>query len=256
MAYNYSKVYEVETSRHGNGGTLNIRIARSSTAQVVYEVYNHEPIHVDPDSEYGGWIACKYDGCMGFAMAKFIKGTDAYGEYYTYPLYGTVDTYKHSSGGTLNLRASANSGGTVITTIPNGAVIRVQSYSGTWLPAQYNNYTGYVMAKFIRESDAYDATTVSHPQTQVEAFGTRTLGRSSSYVNSGNAVYNVQLCLKTFVEPPLVLDGDFGDRTHEAVRQYQMSMQMTVDGIVGSATKEALWYAFSDELMENGLLAN
>lgn len=73
-----------------------------------------------------------------------------------YAITATVETEKNGSGGYLNMRNSATSGASVVTTIPNGASVCVQTLSGTWLPAMYNGYTGYVMGKFIMEAEEYD----------------------------------------------------------------------------------------------------
>lgn len=39
---------------------------------------------------------------------------------------------------------------------------------------------------------------------------------------------------------PLVVDGDFGKKTHEAVRKFQFVSNLTTDGIVGEQTWQAL----------------
>lgn len=72
-----------------------------------------------------------------------------------YSITATVETTKNGSGGYLNMRNSAASDASVVTTIPNGSTVQVQTLNGTWLPVLYNGYTGYVMGKFIMEAEAY-----------------------------------------------------------------------------------------------------
>lgn len=67
----------------------------------------------------------------------------------------TVETSRHGSGTSLNMRQTASTDGDLVCRIPNNATIYVESLSGTWLHAQYNGYTGYVMAIYVRESDEY-----------------------------------------------------------------------------------------------------
>lgn len=54
-----------------------------------------------------------------------------------------------TTGGSLNLRASARGGANIITTIPNSARVTVTSRGGTWCSVQYNGYAGFVMTQFL-----------------------------------------------------------------------------------------------------------
>lgn len=61
-------------------------------------------------------------------------------DYYVEPgKYSMVE----SSDGSLNMRASASSSGTIMTAIPNGAYVKVNSVSGNWANITYNGQTGY-----------------------------------------------------------------------------------------------------------------
>lgn len=78
--------------------------------------------------------------------------TNAYADY---SYNATVETTKNGNGGKLNMRESQSTNSNLVVRIPNGTVIKVESLSGTWLHAKYNNYYGYVKAEFILESDVY-----------------------------------------------------------------------------------------------------
>lgn len=54
-----------------------------------------------------------------------------------------------TSGGTLNLRKTASTSGTRLTTIPNETEIDVISNDGTWSKVIYNGQTGYAMSKYL-----------------------------------------------------------------------------------------------------------
>ncbi|RFU84573.1 amidase [Streptomyces triticagri] len=58
--------------------------------------------------------------------------------------------------------------------------------------------------------------------------------------SSGDAVKRVQRALTAALGSAVGIDGEFGDRTDTAVRSYQESRGLTVDGAVGDATWEAL----------------
>lgn len=73
----------------------------------------------------------------------------------SYPITATVDTGKHGNGGCLNLRVEASKTSLIIARIPNGASIDVHAMEGEWLAARYGSHTGYVMAEYVIDSEAY-----------------------------------------------------------------------------------------------------
>lgn len=69
--------------------------------------------------------------------------------------------------------------------------------------------------------------------------GTTTLLRLGS---QGEAVKDIQTLLNIF-GASLVIDGIFGSKTEAAVKRFQEQNKLTVDGIVGAQTREALYQA-------------
>jgi hypothetical protein len=57
----------------------------------------------------------------------------------------------------------------------------------------------------------------------------------------GEEVRRLQRRLVELGVAPLTVDGDFGARTEEAVRRFQVSCGLAVDGIVGPRTRARLW---------------
>lgn len=133
-------------------GSLNIRQTPSTSATVLYTAAQNSTLYVLDTSTVSGWYRVSSSSGTGWGSAPYLTISGGSG---SYPTAAIVDTSKHGDGGTLNLRASASSSASVITTIPNGATIYVASLNGTWLAAQYGSYTGYVMAKFVIGTSAY-----------------------------------------------------------------------------------------------------
>ena len=52
--------------------------------------------------------------------------------------------------GSLNMRADTSTDATRITTIPNGTRIAITERGAVWAKAIYNEYTGYVMVKYLQ----------------------------------------------------------------------------------------------------------
>lgn len=68
-----------------------------------------------------------------------------------------------TTGGTLNLRATASSIAQVITTIPNGASVTISQLGASWCAVIYNGYHGYVMTEFLRVGTAAAPTAAPVP---------------------------------------------------------------------------------------------
>lgn len=116
-----------------------------------------------PIKEYDStWYETYWGGISsqtGYVMRQYITNENWSGSSGdSYPITVTVDTVKHGTGGTVNLRKTASTGAAVVTTIPNGSTVYVKSLSGTWLATKYGSYTGFVMAKFIVGSNEYGGT--------------------------------------------------------------------------------------------------
>lgn len=77
---------------------------------------------------------------------------------YTYSIDATIDTKKNGNGGTVNLRATKSTSGRVVEQIKSGTKVKVDTLAGDWLPTKHDSKTGYIMAKFIVESDVYKGT--------------------------------------------------------------------------------------------------
>lgn len=140
---------------------LNIRKTPSTSASAIYTAAKGSILYLLDSTSVTGWFRVSSSSGTGWASKSFltINSTGGGSDIGSYPITATVDTAKHGNGGTLNLRQNATTGSTLVTTIPNGATIHVNSLSGEWLAAKYNAYTGYVMAKFIVGTSAYGEST-------------------------------------------------------------------------------------------------
>lgn len=67
-----------------------------------------------------------------------------------------IDTVKHGNGKSVNLRARPE--GKIIAKIPNGTALQFADQHATWGLVQYGELWGFVDARFLAESDAYNYT--------------------------------------------------------------------------------------------------
>lgn len=65
----------------------------------------------------------------------------------------TMYIYNIPTDETVNLRKTASSSGTILVRVPYGKTVQASYYNSTWHSATYNGYSGYIMSKFLSETD-------------------------------------------------------------------------------------------------------
>lgn len=70
--------------------------------------------------------------------------------------------------------------------------------------------------------------------------------------DQGDAVKQAQRAIRRTPNPSLVVDGDFGPATEEAVKQFQESAGLPVTGVVDTATWDALPLGNAMPVLKNG----
>lgn len=239
--YTYDDIFEVDTSKYGNGKSLNMRQTPSTSGQLVCTIPQGYPLDCDKEKESNNWMPCTYQGANGFVMSKFLVGTKAYG---TNPTSG-AGNYNGSDSlnckatvrvSNLPLYSSDDESSSVVARIPNGATIYVNTSMvaiKNWVRAVYNNQMGFVLHKNI---EVYPKNT-SYVVSACQRYGAPLLkkGQSSDYVMTfaqdlRNAGWHTLSSGRTF-----------DDELYQAVREFQSQYGLSVDGVVGNATKEKLY---------------
>ena len=132
-------------------------------------------------------------------------------------------------GGCLNARSGPGMEYGVHTCVRNGAtLLPVVGLQGNWLQLSSGRW---VYGPFTSDYSGQggDAEDVRHINS--------VLRRGST----GGAVRQVQQSLESLGYSPGGIDGIFGPRTEEAVRQFQAEQGLVMDGIVGSDTQLRLF---------------
>jgi len=141
-------------------GSLNLRATSVSNSMVLRTIPRNEII---PILEQGAvWCKTTYGGYTGFVMTKFLTFLSAAPT--LAPTYaptqapiiiptqtpaGTLSARVMTVQGSLNMRARAESGATVLRTIPQYAVIPILEQGAVWCKTTYGGQTGYVMTSFL-----------------------------------------------------------------------------------------------------------
>lgn len=108
----------------------------------------------------------RYQSKIGWMMSEFVDAMDDGGtggsgdtggvDTNKYRYDGTVETARHGTGGTVNLRETAKTTAKILTTIPNGTALKISAISGEWVRTVYKDKEGFVQAKFIKGTEEYD----------------------------------------------------------------------------------------------------
>lgn len=157
---------------------------------------------------------------------------------------------------TPNVNFRQSPGGALIDRIPYGAAVTQHSTSTVngvkWSYVTYNGTKGYVQSQYLSSTRPGGST--GHPTSEIDAFGKYTLqkGQTSYYVMNLQMALNQ--CKLTGIST-LKVDGVFGSGTLEAVKKFQEKHNLTVDGLVGSATKAKLWELQGEYLSDNGVMS-
>ena len=178
----------------------------------------------------GSFYRVEFDGKTGYAMKKYIDGTDpspdpspnpalsmqAPPAISEYPYDTTVIDY-------VKLRKVAETEGEVILTIPAGSVVTVYDRtSNGFVKVKYDGKTGYCVETHINLANIPAPT----PQPGAEKYTELKNG------SEGAAVTALQSALEElgYLEEEEV-DGKFGAKTEEALKLFQKRNGLTQDGI-------------------------
>ena len=148
------------------GTSVRVRKEPNTTSAILTQVNTGDKVTYYAGESYSGsgysWYRCtssKWSG-DGYIATNYVVKDDGSASSGSgdYSIQATVDTSKHGNGGTVNLRSKPWKSGSSITSIGNGKTIYVKNMTGTWLPAKFGTQTGYIMAKFVKASTAYNMT--------------------------------------------------------------------------------------------------
>ena len=109
---------------------------------------------------------------MVYSSESNSNNTASYGKY-------VVKT----NGGKLNLRSSASSSGTVLTTIPNGTLVNITEISNGFGKTTYKSYTGWISMSYLAKAST-STTNSDKPTTSTpSSVGTYTVRTSGGNLN-------------------------------------------------------------------------
>ena len=207
---------------------VNMRSRANTTSTILKKIQKGDTVTILGVT--GSFYRVEFDGKTGYAMKKYIDGTDpspdpspnpalsmqAPPAISEYPYDTTVIDY-------VKLRKVAKTDGEVILTIPAGSVVTVYDRtSNGFVKVKYDGKTGYCVDTHINLANIPAPT----PQPGAEKYTELKNG------SEGEAVTALQSALAElgYLEEEDV-DGKFGSKTEDALKVFQKRNGFTQDGI-------------------------
>lgn len=207
---------------------VNMRSRANTTSTILKKIQKGDTVTILGVT--GSFYRVEFDGKTGYAMKKYIDGTDpspdpspnpalsmqAPPAISEYPYDTTVIDY-------VKLRKVAETEGEVILTIPAGSVVTVYDRtSNGFVKVKYDGKTGYCVETHINLANIPAPT----PQPGAEKYTELKNG------SEGAAVTALQAALEElgYLEEEEV-DGKFGAKTEEALKLFQKRNGLTQNGI-------------------------
>jgi peptidoglycan hydrolase-like protein with peptidoglycan-binding domain len=250
------------------GGSLNLRLSPAAGTRVLTTIPNGTKLAI---TERGTeWCGTSYNGYSGYVMASFLSFGEASPTATATPTAtpvpaatpaataGSFTAYVKTTGGSLNLRESAQAGARVLKTIPDKTKLTITQKGATWCKTSYAGVTGYVMTSFLTFSGSPTQTPAA---TQAPVTTPGTTASPGATPTASPAPYDTSVFTRTlklgytgrdvvlFKERlsallyPASTTGTYDAATIAAVKLFQKYNGLTADGIAGAKTFTALFSA-------------
>lgn len=130
---------------------LNLRKSASTSSSILTTIPSGKEITYI--STYGSWYKVFYNGSVGYVSSAYVNVTTS-----STITPATTETYKTTVN--LNLRTSASTSGSILTTIPSGETVTYRGTYGSWFKVSYNGMTGYVSSQYLTPTSTTSTKTV------------------------------------------------------------------------------------------------
>lgn len=140
FAENLRQIYPLPDRVRTQATTTLGEVSRSRFPAVLLEIGYHD------NYEDAVWIE---NNLTQIAQNLVLSLTEYFGLPFIWPMDPLDGTVRIGSG-TLNLRARPERGASIVTSMPNGAAVRIYGQWQGWYVVHYGEYVGYAAAEFIQ----------------------------------------------------------------------------------------------------------
>lgn len=181
-----------------NGEGANLRKSASTSSSIILGL--REGTTVTITAKNGDWYKVKYGSYTGYVYSKYVKvgsssnsNNNSNGNSNSTTNGDVAFSSKAYVGDTgyqgLNLRKSPSTSASIITTIPQGAVVTVTAKNGDWYKVTYAGNTGYVHSSYIVLGEKPSKPGNNTSATFEDVFNVMKAHIGSPYVWGGSGEY-------------------------------------------------------------------
>lgn len=183
--------------------SVNVRSSPSINAGILAVVNTGDKMMYYAGESYSGdgysWHRCtsSFGAGNGYIATNYVQNDTGSGTTppnSNYPILATIDSSKHGTGTSVNIRSNPWGMAGRVGSVGQNQPVSVNSTTGTWIRVKYGNITGYVMAKYVRGTIAYNRS--KNETAAVGAGGTYYIGNrylaeySSEMTANAKYIYN------------------------------------------------------------------
>lgn len=131
-----------------NASTLNVRSGPGTSYGIIGSLKNHATVNIVAKAS-NGWYKIAYGSGYGYVSGTYIAIGGATSSPITTTPPETTKTYGVTTAA-LRLRTGASTKHSIITTMPKGTRLALESQTNGWYKVTYNGKTGYCSGSYIK----------------------------------------------------------------------------------------------------------
>ncbi len=154
-------------------------------------------------------------------------------------IHASADSTGVVTASSLNMRKKASTESDVVCVLREGAKVTIKDTSGSWYKVSSGGKTGYVAKKYIKISSSKSSSSSKGSSSSGSGQSSSSDGTCKPG-DQGDAVKRVQRRLQKLGYYSGSIDGDYGNGTKTAVRDFQKNNGLTANGTVNKKTLNKL----------------
>jgi uncharacterized protein YgiM (DUF1202 family) len=213
-------------------GSLNLRAEMSTSSQIITTIPRLSTVTVLQKGST--WSSVVYSVYTGYVQTTYLSfAADDTGDTADDTTAETeITAWVLTASGSLNLRATASSSGSVIIAIPRLSEVTLTSQGTTWCGVRYGSYTGYAMTAYLTTSKPAELTaTTTAAATATTASAATATATAAATATEDPTLHTPETEQYALISPPN------GDTTLYLYRACSTGSELLMEMLAGLQTQ-------------------